>query len=71
MSSFALTEKRNKIVDYPYAGLSPMAVMIPKPTAQKMNRLSAVGQPFEPIVSILNYNTLTIRLICVHINIEF
>ena len=50
VSVFGYSEQRNQIVDYPYAGMSPMTVMIPKPTAQKLNRMSAIGKPFEPIV---------------------
>ena len=48
---FACSEKRNRLVDYPYiSSMSPMTLMIPKPTAQKVNRIHAIVQPFEPIV---------------------
>lgn len=51
IGSFGYSEKRNRIVDYPYAtSIAPFAVMIPKPTAQKLNHLSAIGQPFQPFV---------------------
>ena len=51
MSSFAYSEKRNRIIDYPFATtVSAMAVMIPKPTAQQSTRIYAIGQPFQPIV---------------------
>ena len=48
---FGYSEKRNRIVDFPYpTSVSPLTVMIPKPTAHKLNHLYAIGQPFQPIV---------------------
>ena len=48
LGSFAFSEKRNRLIDYPYATLvDTMALMIPKPTAQQTNHFYVVFKPFE------------------------
>jgi len=54
LGSFAFSDQRNRLVDCPYVSrVSQMAVMIPKPEAQKTNRIYAICQPFEPYVYFL------------------
>ena len=48
LGGFGLTENRNQLIDFPYVTTtSSMALMIPKPTVEKSNRISAVVKPFQ------------------------
>jgi len=48
---FGFSEERNKLIDYPHpTGITPLALIIPKPTAQKKNHFVAIWQPFQPQV---------------------
>ena len=56
---FGYTGTRSRIIDYPFATtVIPMVVMIPKPTAQKLNRIYAISLPFQPIVITNCYSSI-------------
>lgn len=51
VGEFGYTSNRNQIVDYPYPNvITALALLIPKPTAQKTNHFLAIWQPFQPQV---------------------
>jgi hypothetical protein len=52
MGVFGYTPSRNKILDYTLpTAMSSMALLIPKPTIQTKNYISAVIEPFQPLVT--------------------
>jgi len=52
IGSFGMSEKRNRIIDFPYTtAVTAMALMIPKPSVKKTNHLYAICKPFEPEVN--------------------
>ena len=56
IGSMGYSERRNKLIDYPYAvAKQVMTMMIPKPTAQNTNYLVAVWDPFQAEVKFLKF----------------
>jgi hypothetical protein len=55
IGAFGLTEKRNRLIDFPYRiSEISMAIMIPKPVMkQKNSYVTAVWEPFQPLVEII------------------
>ena len=52
IGSFGMSEKRNRMIDFPYTtAVTAMALMIPKPSVKNRNHLYAICQPFEPEVN--------------------
>ena len=52
ISSFGMSEKRNRMIDFPYTtAVTAMALMIPKPSVKNINHLYAISKPFEPKVN--------------------
>ena len=73
MGVFGYTPSRNKILDYTLpTAMSSMALLIPKPTIQKKNYISAVVEPFQfPVNESFQFNILYWSIDLCYINRSF
>jgi len=72
MGVFGYTPSRNKILDYTLpTAMSSMALLIPKPTIQKKNYISAVVEPFQFPVNEFQFNILYRSIDLCYINQSF